>query len=158
MLIQFTITPQLKEALDFNHIDILKYKPAYNGESVGLDLFNAGEALVILPGETQLIPTGLKVALPPNTVGLILQRGKAIKTPLIHKAGVIDPGWTEASFVAALNHGNIPYEIPAFSKLPFQLVVMPCYTQFAYIDTDTYETTTRHAKRKDACIGSTDTQ
>ena len=82
-------------------IEALSYKPAYDGESAGLDLYNAGPEIkifgrnkwVAFGEEPTLVPTGVKIALPSNTVGLIKERGSIVKTGLFIRAGVIDPGY-----------------------------------------------------------------
>jgi len=164
-MIQFTATPDLLIALDKAGILPSDYKPAYGGESIGLDLYYAGSKPIVVPTShtgTQYtsplkIPTGLKVALPPGHGGFIYQRGSIVRTPLIHRAGVIDPGFTKEIVIPIINLDPYAvYEIQPYSKLPFQLVVMPVKTNFCFIDVDTYEQTTHHAQRKEACFGSTD--
>ncbi len=173
-MIQFSITDSLRQALEIAGIAPSEYRPAYGGESVGLDLYNAGPDLQVYPVyyikqgrldieldnfETafmSIIPTGVKVALPPNHTALVLQRGSVRKTPLIHRAGVVDPGYTDEIFVPVLNFSNQPYVIKQGQKLPFQIVCMPVISQFCFIEPDVYNTTTRHALRKDACFGSSD--
>jgi len=173
-MVSFTVTPSLRAALAANKIPLDQYGAAYGGESAGLDLYNAsGSALNILPmdsreylsvayklGETEqfkfLISTGLRVAIPVGYVGLILQRGSVIKTTLIHRAGVIDPGYTKEIFIPVVNLAQRPCEIKEHAKLPFQLVVVPAVNQYRFIESDVYDDTTRYSVRKEACLGSTD--
>lgn len=168
-MIQFTITPAMEETLRRNNIKPEDYKPAYGGESAGLDLYNASDkTFTINPASssgpisasletlTVKIPTGIKVALPPYHVGLVLERGSITKTGLKVRAGVLDPGYTGELFVNCVNISDKPETIGWYSKLPFQLIVVPCITQFCFIDTETYESTTRYAQRKEGCIGSSD--
>jgi dUTPase len=172
-LIQFTITDELRKALNTAKLDPADYKPAYGGESVGLDLYNAGPDLSIesvykLCGAdilwlglsdgafTTIIPTGVKVALPPYHTALVLQRGSVRKTPLIHRAGVVDPGYTDEIFVPVLNFSTESYLIKSGQKLPFQIVCMPVVSQYCFIEPSVYDDTTRHAIRKDASFGSSD--
>ena len=43
------LSNRLKDALASDNVALQDYKPAYSGESVGLDLYNAGDRIVIPP-------------------------------------------------------------------------------------------------------------
>ena len=175
-MINYTMTERLQTALQSHNITPDKYRPAY-GESAGLDLFCASETAIDIPPShwtledfartsydhtewnawKTLIPTGLKIALPKDRVGLICQRGSIIKTPLIHRAGVVDSGFTAEIFIAVLNLSNEIYTLQPNQKLPFQLVVTSVDTQYCYVDEDAYQQLTRHSLRQTAALGSSDT-
>ena len=66
-MINICLTESLRFALNINNIDVKDYIPAYNGESAGLDLYNAGDKVTVLPQTVlpknikTLIGTGLKM-------------------------------------------------------------------------------------------------
>ena len=160
--INISLTETGAEVLHSQGIDPENYRPAYDGESVGLDLYNAGPEIV-LHGRNKwvafeepkcLVPTGLKISLPPNTVALIKERGSIASLGLIARAGVIDPGYTDEIFVNLVNVGERDTTIPAGVKLPVQLVVLPCLTNFNVISNLEFLTETKDAKRKTGSLGS----
>ena len=84
--------------------------------SAGYDLYacigkGEGDFLVIQPGETVLIPTGIAIQMHPNLVGLIYARsGLAIKRGLrpANCVGVIDWDYRGEYIVALHNDGTDP--------------------------------------------------
>lgn len=85
--------------------------------SAGLDLVaNIAKELILYPGQTALIPTGLRLNIKSkNVVGMIYPRsGKGYKEGLVmaNGTGVIDSDYRGEVFVAAVNR-NIPTEINA---------------------------------------------
>ena len=79
----------------------------------GYDLV-ATAAKTLAPGQHALIPTGLRIGLPPNTVGYVCPRsGLAAKhgIAVLNAPGVIDPGYTGEILVNLINHGAYPYVI-----------------------------------------------
>ena len=54
-MINICLTEKLRFTLKVNNIDVKDYIPAYNGESAGLDLFNAGSKVTI---SGTLVPSG----------------------------------------------------------------------------------------------------
>ena len=85
--------------------------PKYSTEySAGADLAACmEEAIVIEPGETQFIPTGLAMEIPEGCVGLIYARsGLACKKGLApaNKVGVIDSDYRGEIKVALHNHNG----------------------------------------------------
>jgi len=173
MSTKILITENLETVLAKHNIKPEDYSPAYSGESVGLDLYNAGPAVEILPTVINsrtppiskipntktyktLIPTGLQILLERNWVALIQERGSVIKTPLKVRAGVIDPGWTNEIFVNCINVSSVPYVIPSGHKLPFQLIVIPADTTFESIPKEDYDLQAKNALRKHNALGSSD--
>lgn len=132
--------------------------PAYAGESVGLDLYNAGPDIYYnreTPLKT-LIPTGLRVRIPPGYVGLIMGRSSITKRSLTQRAGVIDPGYTgEVKVNAVLVNSELDI-IRAGEKLPFQLIVVAAQTDFTEVDDEQYDGAMLESIRGLAGFGSTD--
>lgn len=78
--------------------------------SAGLDLF-ACEPGVLAPGAHALIPTGLELAIPPSWYGRIAPRsGLAVRYGINIHAGVIDSDYRKEVKIAAINHGQQPWE------------------------------------------------
>tara|TARA_Y100000034_G_C6894225_1_gene411919 strand:- start:1052 stop:1558 length:507 start_codon:yes stop_codon:yes gene_type:complete len=164
--------PEIKISLtEFAHnifqqlkIDPLDYRPAYDGESVGLDLYNMGlekqvlgrNKWTVFGEEPQTIPTGIRICLPRGTVGLIKERGSISETGLILRAGVIDPGYTGEIFVNVLNVGERDTVIPVGAKLPFQLIVVPHYCDFKTVPYQEYLTAAISSSRREGNLGSSD--
>ncbi len=86
----------IKIPIEFCHEDAKM--PAYAHESdSGMDLY-ALEDITIKPGETVLVPTGLKVALPPGyELQVRPKSGRALKTKLrvANTPGTIDAGYRD---------------------------------------------------------------
>ena len=163
MKINICLTEIGAQVLHAHGISPENYVPAYDGESIGLDLYNAGPE-VMLHGRNKwvafeeapvFVPTGIKISLPTNTVGLIKERGSITTTGLISRAGVIDPGYTDEVFVNLVNVGERDTTIPPGAKLPVQLVVLSCHTNFNVISNLEYLDETKDSKRKSGSLGST---
>ena len=161
-MINIFINKKLKTALEKNSIDINDYIPAYNGESAGLDLFNANEDITIMPssnmmsGQKTLISTGLHIIVPKGWVALVQERGSITKTPLKLRAGVIDSGYTGEVFVNLVNVSEAEYKIKKNSKLPVQIVVVKCDNNYTIVSEDKYLDLTSESLRKEGKVGSTD--
>ena len=81
----------------------------------GLDLAST-EDVELKPGERKLVPTGVRVMLPPNLVGMVCPRsGNAIKHGLtvLNAPGIIDSGYTGEVKVILINLSD---EIQKISK------------------------------------------
>ncbi len=103
--------------------------PAYATEgSAGLDLRAAVEdVLVIAPGERVLVPTGLRVAIPPGFEGQVRARsGIALRhgVGLPNAPGTIDSDYRGELKVLLTNWGHEPYTIRRGDRVA-QLVVAP---------------------------------
>lgn len=152
----------LKYTLKINNVDVKDYTPAYNGESAGLDLFNSGDCVTILPqsvvpkNNKLLIGTGLKMQVPKGYVALIQERGSITKTPLKVRAGVIDSGYTGEVFVNLINTGSEEYTLDSNVKLPVQVVVVKCDNDFTVVDENKYLNITESSMRKSGKVGSSD--
>lgn len=173
--IPFHTNRELIDTLIANNILLCDYKPAYAGESVGLDLYNTSTESIVIPSMTAdlpesldsstrqalkkrrvktLIPTGLFFALPRNYMALIKERGSITKTPLIARAGVIDPGYTGEVFVNMINTSKSDWIIEPQSKLPVQIVIVPVATSFKPLIKSEYDALTASSARGEGHIGS----
>ena len=106
--------------------------PTYgSAEAAGADLYACLEAdVVIAPGQTAFIPTGLAMELPRGTAGLIYARGgMACKRGLApaNKVGVIDSDYRGEFIVALHNHGDSPQTVSHGDRIA-QLVITPVFT------------------------------
>ena len=90
----------------------------------GYDLVSTADK-TLAPGCWSLIPTGLHIGLPPNTVGYVCPRsGLAAKyrITVTNAPGVIDPGYTGEIFVNLINLGHLPYTIQRGDRIA-QLII-----------------------------------
>ena len=106
--------------------------PAYGSAgAAGADLYAClPEEAALAPGETRLIPTGVAVALPAGTVGLVYARsGLATKRDLApaNKVGVIDEDYRGEILVPLHNHGAAPQTVAPGERIA-QMIVTPYYT------------------------------
>lgn len=93
----------------------------------GADLTST-ESLVLRPGQRALVSTGVRLALPEGTVGLVTPRsGLAARHGLsiVNSPGIIDSGYRGEIKVCLVNLDlSTPVEIDAGDRIA-QLVVMP---------------------------------
>jgi dUTP pyrophosphatase len=120
--------------------------PAYlSSGAAGMDLAAALEGEVALaPGEIQLIPTGLALAIPEGFEGQIRPRsGLALKygITLINSPGTIDSDYRGEIGLPVINLGPRPYTIRRGERLA-QLVIQRVY-RAKLQETDRLETTER---------------
>lgn len=103
--------------------------PAYGSEeAAGADLYAClEEPVIIAPGKTAFIPTGLSMELPRGYAGLVYARsGLACKQDLApaNKVGVIDSDYRGEFIVALHNHGSEERCVKSGDRIA-QLVVTP---------------------------------
>ncbi|MCB2186022.1 MAG: dUTP diphosphatase [Deltaproteobacteria bacterium] len=103
--------------------------PAYmTPQSAGLDLPAAlDEPLVLAPGQREVVPTGLAIALPPGFEGQVRPRsGLAVKQGLtvVNAPGTIDADYRGEVKVALINLGQEPCRVERGDRVA-QLVVAP---------------------------------
>ena len=114
--------------------------------AAGSDLYaNNQEDVVIEAHQTILVPTGLSIELPINTVGLIYARsGLASKSGLApaNKVGVIDCDYRGEVMVALHNHSQQTQVVKQGERIA-QLVVMP-YFEVDYQISDSLSETLRN--------------
>ena len=101
--------------------------PAYAREGdAGLDLATAAD-VTLAPGERQLVPTGLRIAVPEGHAGLILPRsGLALRdgVTVLNAPGLVDAGYRGEVGVLLINHGAKPVSIRRGDRIA-QLVIQP---------------------------------
>ena len=118
------ISPKIRIHRLDKSLDLPRYQNKYDA---GMDL-PSREEVVLQPGEKKVIKTGIKLAIPPNYVGLIWDRsGLAAKHGLTTMAGVIDSGYRGEVGVVLINHGNDPFTIEKgmrIAQILFQPVIL----------------------------------
>ncbi len=116
-------------------VKILREKatvPSYgSAEAAGADLYAClEEELVILPGATAFVPTGIAMEVPRGCAGLIYARsGLACKRGLApaNKVGVVDSDYRGEIMVALHNHGSVPQSVAHGERIA-QMVITPVIT------------------------------
>ncbi|MBQ3526668.1 MAG: dUTP diphosphatase [Akkermansia sp.] len=103
--------------------------PSYGSvEAAGADLYACLDAPVIIaPGATAFIPTGIALEVPRNCAGLIYARsGMACKRGLApaNKVGVVDSDYRGEITVVLYNHGTGPQTIENGERIA-QFVITP---------------------------------
>lgn len=124
--------------------------PAYGTEfSAGADLYAClEENVMIRPGETKFIPTGLCMAIPCGMVGLIYARsGLACKKGLApaNKVGVIDSDYRGEIMVAVHNHSRTDTSEMCNGDRIAQMVFTP-YIQAEFQEADCLDDTNRGSR------------
>ena len=120
--------------------------PTYgSAEAAGADLYSCLEQDVLIhPGESVFIPTGLAMEIPKGCAGLIYARsGLACKRGLApaNKVGVIDSDYRGEFIVVLHNHGNQAQTVSHGERIA-QLVITPVLTP-AYEEVDELSDTQR---------------
>lgn len=111
-------------------------------DAVGLDIHSAMDT-TIAPGQRQLIPTGIAIALPPGFEGQIRPRsGLALKhgITVLNSPGTIDPDYRGELKVLLINHGQEDFAIHYGDRIA-QLVIckveMASFVQVDKLDNNT---------------------
>ena len=122
--------------------------PTYGSEqAAGADLYASLEAPVVInPGETAFIPTGISLEVPVGCAGLIYARsGIACKRGLApaNKVGVVDSDYRGEIIVALHNHGSEAQQICHGERIA-QMVITPVLTP-AYVISEELDDTDRGA-------------
>lgn len=119
-------------------------------EAAGADLYACGEAedfsVMIRPGETAMIGTGVAMAIPKNCVGLVFARsGMATKRGLrpANCVGVIDSDY-RGEIIVALHNDSQGHEIIKGGERIAQMVIVP-YIKMECDITDELDSTERGA-------------
>lgn len=115
----------------FKKLDERAKAPSYGTEfSAGADLYACmKEPVVISPGDTQYIHTGLAMEIPEGCVGLIYARsGLACKKGLApaNKVGVIDSDYRGEIIVALHNHSKQELIVSSGERVA-QMVITPYF-------------------------------
>ena len=97
-------------------------------DSAGVDLLAAiPDAVVLAPGERQLIPSGIAVALPPGTEAQVRPRsGLALRhgITLLNTPGTIDADYRGEIGVILINLGQEPFAIDRGMRIA-QMIIAP---------------------------------
>ena len=90
-------------------------------QSAGLDLrASLDQPVVLQPGERSLIPTGIKLALPPGMEAQVRPRsGLAYKhgVTVLNAPGTIDADYRGYIGVILVNHGNVAFTVEDGSRI-----------------------------------------
>jgi dUTP pyrophosphatase len=104
-------------------------------QAAGMDLFAAVAApTTILPGERNLIPTGVVVALPEGYEAEIRPRsGLALKygVTLVNTPGTIDADYRGEVGVILINHGTAPFIVRRGDRVAQMVVHRVCRVVWA---------------------------
>lgn len=122
--------------------------PTYGSEyAAGADMYAAiDEAVIIQPGETKFIPTGLAFEIPEGYAGFIYARsGLASKKGLApaNKVGVVDADYRGEVMVALHNHGTEAQTVEVGERIA-QMIIAP-FVAVNYIFSDELDDTVRGA-------------
>ena len=106
--------------------------PTYGSvEAAGADLYAClNEPVIVAPGETAWIPTGLAMEIPKGCAGLVYARsGLACKKGLApaNKVGVVDSDYRGPVTVVLHNHGAVAQTISHGERIA-QMVITPVLT------------------------------
>ena len=104
----------------------------------GLDLY-ARETKIIPANGSETFDTGVHVALPAGTVGMLKSKSGLNVNYGLTSEGVIDAGYTGSIVVKLYNNSNRNYKVKTGDKIS-QLVIMPIITPPLEIVTDLEET------------------
>jgi dUTP pyrophosphatase len=119
MIARSLMTIRLKKLHADAVLPVYAHGPA---EDAGLDLRSV-ERVVLSPGQTQGVPTGLAIELPPGYEAQIRPRsGMALKHSVTANFGTIDPGYRGEIRVILFNLGRLDYVIEKGDRIA-QLVV-----------------------------------
>jgi len=107
------------------HEDAIFPHYVHPGDS-GMDLYSI-EVITIAAGETTLIHTGLKIAVPENYEAQVRPKsGLALKhsVTVLNTPGTVDSGYRGEVCVILTNHSREPFHIQKHTKIA-QLVICP---------------------------------
>ena len=115
--------------------------------AAGVDLLAAlNEDLTLNPGERQIIPTGIAIALPSGFEAQVRPRSGLAANhgiTLVNSPGTIDADYRGEIGAILINHGSKPFVIERGMRIA-QLIVSPL-TNFSWFEQDELSNTTRSA-------------
>lgn len=117
---------------------------AHDGDG-GVDLYSAQD-LILGPGESASVPTGVAVQIPPGHAGLVTPRsGLAARhgIGILNAPGLVDAGYRGEIRVVVINHGTEKFEIQRGDRVA-QLVVVPVVAQ-EWVEVEELEASDRGA-------------
>ncbi len=109
-----------------------------HADDAGLDLY-AFENGVILPGGGLLARTGIAIALPEKTVGLVADRSSMAKKGVKTSGGVIDAGYRGEIHIVFRNITTEEVRFERGERIA-QLLILPCLSPAVVEATDLDET------------------
>ncbi len=120
--------------------------PAYEtAHASGMDVRAAVTApITVAPGERVLVPTGLRIALPPGVEAQIRPRsGLAIRNgiSMVNSPGTIDADYRGEIHIILINHGGEPFQIQRGDRIA-QMVITPVL-QASWNHVEALDTTSR---------------
>ncbi len=131
--------------IKFKKLNANACMPTFGTEySAGADLYSAEEEVVVNPGETAFIGTGIAVQIPTGLVGLVYARsGLACKKGLApaNKVGVIDSDYRGEVKVALHNHGKEAQTVLKGERIA--QMVITSYFACDYIESEELDQTVR---------------
>ena len=136
----------MKQTVSIRRLDARAKLPTYgSAAAAGADLYALLDApLTVAAGATVLVHTGVALALPEGTVGLICARsGLATKRGLApaNKVGVIDADYRGELLVALHNHTAMDAVIEPYERIA-QLLIVP-YVTADFSECDSLDDTVR---------------
>lgn len=114
---------------------IIPTREEYNA---GLDIYPCFDEdyMIINPGETKLVPTGIASAIPVNYYIQIHERGSSGSKGIKHSAGVIDSSYRGEWFLATTNVNNKPLLITKIDidtlDEPIKSIIKNAYIIYPY--------------------------
>ena len=130
-------------------------------KSAGIDFFvpNDFEGITLNPGQSTLIPSGLKVNIPENLAFIAFNKsGVATKKHLIVGASVIDEDYQGEVHLHLINVGDEPIAVSAGEKI-LQCIVMPIvYEPVEIVETEDELWEGKVTERGSGGFGSTGTK
>lgn len=112
----------------------------------------AAESVTLFKEKRLLIPTGLRVEVPPGCVGILKERSSLAARGIYLHAGVIDRAFRGEVQVLLENAGETHYQIEPGQRIA-QLLLLRCQSHFPVIHVNTDEFTP--SIRGEAGFGST---
>jgi dUTP pyrophosphatase len=116
--------------------------PAYqSGHAAGLDLLAAvpqNTPLVLAPGESAMVPTGLAIALPDGFEAQVRPRsGLAAKhgVTVLNAPGTVDADYRGEISVILINHGKIPFTIHRGERIAQMVIASVARAEFVPVAT-----------------------
>ena len=132
-----------------------------NPSDAGADVFYAYEDVVIHPGQSTVLGTGLQIATPYGFVTEVKNRsGMAAKRSLVVGACIIDSGYEGELLINLHNIGTQPQVIKCGDKIAQILTYQVELTDFSEVPAEVplYSRTPTISNRKDGGFGSTGQQ
>lgn len=97
-----------------------------HADDAGLDLY-AFEDGVLPPGEGLVARTGIAIALPEKTVGLVADRSSMAKSGVKTSGGIIDAGYRGEIHIILRNITTKEVRFSRGERIA-QLLILPCYS------------------------------